>query len=77
MKDGKRTGSAVISWSFDENGKGIVILGIKNPLKFANNALDIKDVWNDEKGLDILQGIGIDPWKVDTLDEAIAKHIEK
>lgn len=55
----KKTGSIVLSWSYGDNGEGVVVIGRKNPLSI-NSDMEILNAWVNEEGLDKLKQLGID-----------------
>ena len=52
-------GSIVLSWSYDDHGRGIVIMGEKDPLGIEQR-INIVQVWQDEVGISILKELDID-----------------
>ena len=53
-------GSIMLSWCYDSDGKGVVIMGLKDPMSIDGSRIDIKQAWTDEEGLEKLKGLGID-----------------
>lgn len=51
--------SLIISWSYDDNGDGIVTIGDKDPLGIEQR-IRILDAIPNEKGLDILKCLGVE-----------------
>lgn len=51
--------SLMLSWSYDKSGKGILLVGEKDPLGIKQR-LRVIDALNDEEGLDILKRLGIE-----------------
>ena len=56
----KNTGSIILSWSYKDDGEGVVVMGRKNPLSI-NSDMEILNAWVNEEGLDKLKQLGIDP----------------
>lgn len=56
----KNTGSIILSWSYNYDGEGVVVMGRKNPLSI-NSDMEILNAWVNEEGLDKLKQLGIDP----------------
>lgn len=56
----KKTGSIVLSWSYKDDGEGVVVMGRKNPLSM-NGDMEILNAWVNEEGIDKLHQLGIDP----------------
>lgn len=54
------SGSVILSWCYDENKKGIVIMAEKDPLSIDGTRTEIKGAWTDEEGLAKLKELGID-----------------
>lgn len=55
----KNTGSIILSWSYKDDGEGVVVMGRKNPLSI-NSDMEILNAWVNEEGLDKLKQLGID-----------------
>lgn len=55
----KNTGSIILSWSYKEDGEGVVVMGRKNPLSI-NSDMEILNAWVNSEGLDKLKKLGID-----------------
>ena len=60
LTEHKNTGSIILSWSYNYDGEGVVVMGRKNPLSI-NSDMEILNAWVNEEGLDKLKQIGIDP----------------
>lgn len=60
LTEHKNTGSIILSWSYGDNGEGVVVMGRKNPLSI-NSDMEILNAWVNEEGLDKLKQLGIDP----------------
>lgn len=60
LTEHKNTGSIILSWSYKDDGEGVVIMGRKNPLSI-NSDMEILNAWVNEEGLDKLKQLGIDP----------------
>lgn len=60
LTEHKNTGSIILSWSYNYDGEGVVVMGRKNPLSI-NSDMEILDAWVNEEGLDKLKQLGIDP----------------
>lgn len=60
LTDHKNTGSIILSWSYNYDGKGVLVMGRKNPLSI-NSDMEILNAWVNEEGLDKLKQLGIDP----------------
>lgn len=56
----KSTGSIILSWNYNSDGEGVVVMGRKNPLSM-NSEMEILNAWVNEEGLDKLKQLGIDP----------------
>lgn len=54
------SGSVILSWCYDENSKGVVIMAEKDPLSIDGTRTKIKNAWTDEEGLAKLKELGID-----------------
>ena len=52
--------SALISWSYDKDGNGIVLIGVKDPLGIEERT-EIIRVATDSDGIDILKALGVSP----------------
>lgn len=55
----KNTGSIILSWSYKDDGEGVVIMGRKNPLSI-NSDMEILNAWVNEEGIDKLKQLEID-----------------
>lgn len=55
----KSTGSVILSWSYGDDGTGVVIMGRKDPTSMDEN-MEILGAWSDEDGLNRLKNLGID-----------------
>ena len=58
----KNTGSIILSWSYKDDGEGVVVMGRKNPLSINNDSdicMEILNAWVNEEGLDKLKQLGI------------------
>lgn len=58
----KNTGSIILSWSYKDDGEGVVVMGRKNPLSINSDGdiyMEILNAWNNEEGLDKLKQLGI------------------
>lgn len=51
--------SVILSWSYDDHGNGVVIMGEKDPLGIEQR-INIVQVWKDEVGISILKALDID-----------------
>ena len=51
--------SVILSWSYDNHGNGIVVMGEKDPLGIEQR-INIVQVWQDEVGISILKELDID-----------------
>lgn len=51
--------SVILSWSYDDHGNGVVIMGEKDPLGIEQR-INIVQVWKDEVGISILKELDID-----------------
>ena len=51
--------SLILSWSYHEDGKGVVILGDKDPLGIEQR-IRVLDSKFDEEGLEILRALGVE-----------------
>ena len=51
--------SIVLSWSYDDHGNGVVIMGEKDPLGIEQR-IKVVQVWQDEVGISILKELDID-----------------
>ena len=60
LTDHKNTGSIILSWSYNYDGEGVLVMGRKNPLSI-NSDMEILNAWVNEEGLDKLKQLGIDP----------------
>lgn len=57
------SGSVILSWCYDENSKGVVIVAEKDPLSILSidgTRTKIKNAWTDAEGLAKLKELGID-----------------
>ena len=52
--------SMIVSWSYRSDGKGSVVLGVKDPMGIEQRT-EILNVFLDEEGLVILRALGVDP----------------
>lgn len=59
IKKIKKIGSVILSWSYGDDGTGVVIMGRKDPTSIDEN-MEILGAWIDEDGLDRLKNLGID-----------------
>lgn len=55
----KSTGSVILSWSYDSDGEGVLIMGRKNPLSM-NGDMEILNAWVNNDGLEKLKQFGIE-----------------
>ena len=55
----KSTGSVILSWSYDSDGEGVLIMGRKNPLSM-NGDMEILNAWVNDNGLEKLKQFGIE-----------------
>ena len=55
----KSTGSAILSWSYNLDGEGVLIMGRKNPLSM-NSDMEILSAWINDDGLEKLKQLGIE-----------------
>ena len=55
----KNAGSIILSWSYKDDGEGVVVMGRKNPLSI-NSDMEILNAWVNAEGLDKLKQLGID-----------------
>ena len=55
----KSTGSVILSWSYNSDGEGVLIMGRKNPLSM-NGDMDILNAWVNDDGLEKLKQFGIE-----------------
>ena len=55
----KSTGSVILSWSYDAQGKGVVVMGRKDPLSLTGTRTEIINAWENQDGLDKLATLGI------------------
>ena len=55
----KSTGSVILSWSYDSEGEGVLIMGRKNPLSM-NSDMEILNAWVNDDGLEKLKQFGIE-----------------
>lgn len=51
--------SVILSWSYDDQGNGVVIMGEKDPLGIEQRIKPIQ-VWQDEVGISILKELDIE-----------------
>lgn len=56
----KNTGSIILSWSYNYDGEGVLVMGRKNPLSM-NSDMEILNAWVNDDGLEKLKQFGIDP----------------
>lgn len=61
LTDHKNTGSIILSWNYNYDGEGVLVMGRKNPLSM-NSDMEILNAWVNEEGLDKLKQLGIDPF---------------
>lgn len=54
----KSTGSVILSWSYNSDGEGVLVMGRKNPLSM-NNDMEILNAWINDDGLEKLKQFGI------------------
>ena len=54
----KSTGSVILSWSYNLDGEGVLVMGRKNPLSM-NSDMEILNVWVNDDGLEKLKQFGI------------------
>lgn len=59
IKKIKKIDSAILSWSYGDDGTGVVIMGRKDPTSIDEN-MEIIGAWSDEDGLNRLKNLGID-----------------
>lgn len=52
--------SMIVSWSYRSDGKGSVVLGVKDPMGIEQRT-EILNIFLDEEGLAILKALGVDP----------------
>lgn len=55
----KSTGSVILSWSYNSDGEGVLIMGRKNPLSM-NSDMEILNAWVNDDGLEKLKQFGIE-----------------
>lgn len=55
----KSTGSVILSWSYDSDGEGVLIMGRKDPLSM-NGDMEILNAWVNDDGLEKLKQFGIE-----------------
>lgn len=55
----KSTGSVILSWSYNSDGEGVLIMGRKNPLSM-NGDMEILNAWVNDDGLNKLRQFGIE-----------------
>ena len=55
----KSTGSVILSWSYNSDGEGVLIMGRKNPLSM-NGDMEILNAWVNDDGLEKLKQFGIE-----------------
>lgn len=60
LTEHKNTGSIILSWSYNFDGEGVVVMGRKNPLSI-NSDMEILNAWVNDDGLEKLKQFGIDP----------------
>lgn len=54
----KNAGSIILSWSYKDDGEGVVVMGRKNPLSM-NSEMEILNAWVNDDGLEKLKQLGI------------------
>lgn len=59
IKKIKKIDSVILSWSYGDDGTGVVIMGRKDPTSIDEN-MEILGAWSDEDGLNCLKNLGID-----------------
>lgn len=57
-----RNDSIVVSWSFDEDGKGALMIGHQDPLGIFQRMVPI-DIKLDDKALEYLKLLGVEQFK--------------
>ena len=55
----KNTGSIILSWNYNYNGEGVLVMGRKNPLSM-NSDMEILNAWVNDDGLEKLKQLGIE-----------------
>ena len=55
----KSTGSVILSWSYNSDGEGVLVMGRKNPLSM-NGDMEILNAWVNDDGLEKLKQFGIE-----------------
>ena len=55
----KNTGSIILSWNYNSNGEGVLVMGRKNPLSM-NSDMEILNAWVNDDGLEKLKQFGIE-----------------
>lgn len=55
----KSTGSVILSWSYNSDGEGVLVMGRKNPLSM-NSDMEILNAWVNDDGLEKLKQFGIE-----------------
>ena len=51
--------SVILSWSYNSDGEGVLIMGRKNPLSM-NSDMEILNAWVNDNGLEKLKQFGIE-----------------
>ena len=59
IKKIKKIDNVILSWSYGDDGTGVVIMGRKDPTSINEN-MEILGAWSDEDGLNRLKNLGID-----------------
>ena len=59
IKKIKKIDSVFLSWSYGDDGTGVVIMGRKDPTSI-DEKMEILGAWSDEDGLNRLKNLGID-----------------
>lgn len=59
IKKIKKIDSVILSWSYGDDGTGVVIMGRKDPTSI-DEKMEILGAWIDEDGLNRLKNLGID-----------------
>ena len=59
IKKIKKIDSVILSWSYGDDGTGVVIMGRKDPTSINEN-MEVLGAWSDEDGLNRLKNLGID-----------------
>lgn len=58
IKKFKKQDSVILSWSYGDDGTGVVILGRNDPTSM-DNRIEIVDAWSDEDGLNRIKSLNI------------------